>query len=262
MKKIICSVIAAILLFSRISYASGLGIVKKYAASTQRVMTVMYHLISEDPQLRNTYCITPNELENDIIYLKKNNYIFASVSEMDKVCAENPKKNVAVLTFDDGYESDYKYVLPILEKHNAKATFFIVGSMLNSPFYLTDSQLKKLADSPYAEIGNHSYELHKKSPAELISVYSELSETENIILDFQKNKSVLEKITAKPVTALSYPNGIYTYFINDALKSRGICNITVSTNEIQCFPPLSDRVLGRFNRSNLRTAENISWLLK
>ena len=261
MKKITSLLIILILIFmmTSSSYASGLRrLTGKINENNQKVITLMYHMVSEVPEYINTYCITPKALEEDILYLKENNYIFAFVNEIDVVCAANPNKNIAVLTFDDGYESDYNYVLPLLKKYNAKATFFVFSSMLNKPFYMTDNQLKELAASPYTEIGNHSYELHNKTPEEICKLYASYEKTEDIIKDFEKNKKILESITGKNITSLSYPNGIHTYYADNLLKKRKICNISITTNELKYSAPnYLNKPIGRYNRSDLRSVEDI-----
>ena len=245
------------MLFGTVANADGLSfITKRNASKKQKVAVLMYHMISEIPEYQNTYCISPEELEKDIIYFKNNNYIFAHLSEIDSVCKANPNKNVAVLTFDDGYESDYKYVLPLLKKHNAKATFFVFASQLDKPFYMTKSQLKALSESPYAIIGNHSYDIHNKTPREIRELYAYQKNSDMIVNDFSKNKSVLENITNKKITVLSYPNGIYNNTVDNYLKNKKICSVSVSTDEKPYSP--YNKIIGRYNRSNTRTAQNIA----
>jgi peptidoglycan/xylan/chitin deacetylase (PgdA/CDA1 family) len=38
----------------------------------------------------------------------------------------NPKKTYATIVFDDGYKDNIQYALPILDKHNVKASFYVV----------------------------------------------------------------------------------------------------------------------------------------
>lgn len=245
------------------AYTNPMRLIGKYSAGQQRVVTLMYHRISENISDKNTYCITPADLEEDIAFLKNKGYVFAKASELYAVCRANSGKNVALLTFDDGYESDFKYVLPLLEKYNVKATFFVIGSKIGKPYYMNEEELKTLSASPFAEIGNHSYEIHSKTVNELVNLYSQYSTTENIILDFQKNKEVLEKIIEKSVVSLSYPNGIHTYYADNALKSRRICNTTLSVNEIQYVSFSGEnQIIGRYNRSDKRKASDIENLLK
>lgn len=64
-------------------------------------------------------------------------------------------KPIITLTFDDGYESSYTNVLPILNKYGFKSTQFIVSDFINQPGSLTNAQIKSLYDAGN-EIGAHS----------------------------------------------------------------------------------------------------------
>lgn len=52
---------------------------------------------------------------------------------------ELPSKPI-LITFDDGYYSNYEYIYPILKKYNAKASIFVVtdriGKEINGIKYL------------------------------------------------------------------------------------------------------------------------------
>ena len=254
-KRFFILTIIIVLCFSFSSEASVVSdFLKREPVKDQKTVVIMYHMISENPKHINTYCITPKELETDINYLKENNYVFSCASEIEKMRKENPDKNIAVLTFDDGYESDYKYVLPILEKYDAKATFFVFSGMLGEAYYMNEKQLKVLSDSPLTEIGNHSYEMHNKTLEEIRKFYS----FNNLIYvekDFLKNKKSLEKIIDAPVKSLSYPNGIYTILIDNMLKEKGICQVSFSTQEI--LYSSASKVIGRYNRSDKRNVKEI-----
>ncbi len=254
MRKVILAIFF-IICFTSCVNANGLNLLyKKSFGVSKNILALMYHRISEKTDESNTYCISPKEFEKDIIYLKEKNYIFAFPDEIEKFLKLYPDKNIAMITFDDGYESDYKYALPVLEKHNAKATFFVIGSMIGDEYYLNEEQLKKLSASPCAKIGNHSYVLHKKGLDELISVFSEKKNSELILNDFKKNKDFLEEITNSSVEILSYPNSVYNLYIDSRLKNEKVCEISFSTEEKRFQ---TGKVIGRFNRSDKRSAEEI-----
>ncbi len=62
------------------------------------------------------------------------------------------EKKLVALTFDDGPSQHTARLLDALKKHNAKATFFIVGSRVNSS---SASLLKRMEDEGHV-VGNHS----------------------------------------------------------------------------------------------------------
>lgn len=144
------------------------------ALEEAEVPIVMYHLVTEKQKYIGKYGITPAELERDLQYLQANNY--TTVVMRDLIAFVNdgaplPEKPV-MLTFDDGNESDHRYVLPLLEKYDMKAVFAIVGEYSDkytaeaekhpTARYpnMTWSQIKELHESGRAEIQSHSWNLH------------------------------------------------------------------------------------------------------
>lgn len=213
---------------------------------SEKPLVLMYHKLSENAAEWSDFCTSPQNFESDIIFLKKAGYVFKTAAEL--VQKPTPKtQKVAVITFDDGYDSDYKYALPILEKHSVKATFFVVGSFVGTPGYLSEETLKKLSVSPFVEIGNHSYQLHKKNYAEI----TELQNGDNYreaVDDFERNTRYLETAIGKKVTSLSYPNGIYSEKVNAQIMSKDIA-ITFSTGG-ERFIYKGKTPVGRKNRGH------------
>lgn len=65
----------------------------------------------------------------------------------------DPKKPMIALTFDDGPGNRTGELLDVLEKYNARATFFVLGSRLNTT--KARKNLKKM-EAIGCEIGNHT----------------------------------------------------------------------------------------------------------
>lgn len=94
---------------------------------------LLYHRVSSldfDPQLLS---VTPEHFEEHVIYLKQN-YRVLSVSEFYEILVSKrrfPSKSV-LLTFDDGYADNYLNALPILERHNLQALFYVATATVNT----------------------------------------------------------------------------------------------------------------------------------
>lgn len=211
----------------------------------QRNISLMYHRLSENPADWGAFCTSPAQFENDLKVLKQEGYIFCTASELAEFARQGDfsRKRVAV-TFDDGYASDYIYALPALERQQAKASFFIIGNRLDTPDYLSSEQLKLLAASPLAEIGNHSYALHDVPYTALRRMYHTSEATSDIWNDFSKNKKLLETITGRRIVSLSYPSGIYSDAVDRQLKKE--YQTTISTKEYDITR--GDFPLPRYNR--------------
>ena len=250
MKKVICVFVclAAMLQGTVTTYAGERNPLVKRLRGTDgnSVLVLMYHRISKNDAEINDFCIKPEEFEKDVNLLCEKGYTFLTATELAECKRDTGEKFVAI-TFDDGYKSDYEYALPILKKYSAKATFFVFGGAIGRADYMTEKQLYELAQSPNAEIGNHSFEIHNKSILKVKQLYASGKNNQQIVNDFIKNKNVLEGITKKKITALSYPNGVYNFTVDSMLRENGTM-ITFSTEERIERLPFSNRVIGRFNR--------------
>ena len=220
------------------------------AEELPQYISLMYHKISEDEAEQGAFCISPEQFEADIRYLKEAGYTFCTTEDIALIEEKRSEKCVFI-TFDDGYESDFVYALPILRKYDAKATFFVIGSQIGKDDHITEKSLKKLAASKAAEIGNHTYAIHNKSLDEIRAMY-ENKEYAGIKDDFKKNKELLEKLTGTEVISASYPNGIWSQEADAAIRELGI-KATFTSDEM-LIKELSIP-FGRYNRDNERTPE-------
>jgi peptidoglycan/xylan/chitin deacetylase (PgdA/CDA1 family) len=168
-----------------------------------RLPILMYHNVSSNEELSSGLTIAVQKLENQFRYLVENEFTSFHLSELEKLTAV-PQKSV-VITFDDVTDNQLVYAVPLLEKYNLKATFFIPFSYIGKTDLWNEGkesimslqQLQQL-DSR-VELGLHSY-AHKK--------YADLSETE-INEDFEKCYQIIEQNDLKVYNALAYPYGNY-----------------------------------------------------
>jgi peptidoglycan/xylan/chitin deacetylase (PgdA/CDA1 family) len=107
------------------------------------------------PELeRNAYtlnkdlAITPEKLEEFILFFKQKGYVFISLDELadwleGKI---NLRQKFICLTFDDGYQDNLIYGLPLLKKHNVPATIYITNCLPNGAaimwWYLFENHVK------------------------------------------------------------------------------------------------------------------------
>ena len=116
---------------------------------------------------------------------------------------ELPKKPI-LITFDDGYYSNYKDIYPILKKYDIKASIFIVtdniGKKIDGKKYLSWEQYKAMQDSGLVEIFSHSkrHVFYDRLPVRTLND------------DVKESYEVIEKHLGKQdLKVFAYPYGAY-----------------------------------------------------
>lgn len=121
-------------------------------------------------------------------YLKEFNSYF--------IAPEGNKK--IYITFDAGYEAGYTpKILGVLEKHNVKATFFVVGTLMKS-----NPELIKQIDDEGHIVANHS--MHHPN-------MSKMSTMENFKKEIEPVEELYKEITGKEMKKFYRPpQGIFS----------------------------------------------------
>ncbi len=153
-----------------------------------------------------------------------------------------PEKPI-VLTFDDGYLSNYEDAFPVLGEYNMKATIFAIGVSIGKDTYKdTDhamtphfgaAEMQEMVDSGLISIQSHTYDMHQWPPFEdgndrvretlaQLPGESDADYEAAVKADIQQSQQAIEPITGEKVNALSYPEGAYGTLTMDALRSQGI----------------------------------------
>ena len=118
---------------------------------------------------------------------------------------------LVALTFDDGPHPKYtSLILDVLKKHNARATFFIVGERAeNLP------ELVARASKEGHSIGNHAYD-HTEFTCQ---------SDRGIISQINRTNKVIESITGESPMLLRPPLGARNKHIDELIKSQNMYNI-------------------------------------
>lgn len=178
---------------------------------------LLYHEFTEQEPLPSQYGVitTPQRFETDIQYLLAEGYTFISLTDLYAFHQGNralPKKTV-ILTFDDGYESNYTLIYPILKKYEIPATIFVVVSAMGNPGKLTWEQMLEMEQSGLVDIQSHSWK-HEDHSALSADVLNEYMWNAMDHLDAQLGK--------RKIPMFAYPGGRYTTLSQNIALSHGI----------------------------------------
>lgn len=129
-----------------------------------KMPVLAYHSVfSDEKDLTGDTDMVLEKFEKQMKWLHDNGYKTLTMDEFYKWKKgeyDAPRKSV-VLTFDDGTESFYKTIVPVLEKYDLNATVFVIFSRTNTPGYLTQEQIDGLKNSSVKiDVASHSYERH------------------------------------------------------------------------------------------------------
>ena len=190
------------------------------------VPILMYHKINPDRRSGGLGLrVPPQEFAWEMAYLKKNGYHtvdMGTVLNHYQNGAGIPKKPI-IITFDDGYQDNYLYALPILKKNGFTATVFVITNTIGG---FNDFDLKakiepknkmmnwseiRAMDANGITIGSHTLDhphLTKITP----------SEAKRQIIE---SKKLLEKGLGKRVRYFCYPYGDVNPAIVQWVKESG-----------------------------------------
>ena len=154
----------------------------------------MYHHIKPESN-KDDFTVTPEVFEKQVKYLISKKYNFIGLEDLN---TDKKIKKPVMITFDDGYIDNYKYVFPILKKYNIKAVvFLIVGRTGTDQDYLTWQQVFEMEKSGLVSFGSHG----------LTHTNIRRMEESLALKELKESKSILEAKLGHSVTAFCYPFG-------------------------------------------------------
>ena len=115
--------------------------------ATQQHLVLCFHGVTNNPNFKiNNRHMPVHEFDRLIRYIARN-YTVVSVDELfnqlENGTPKNKKKRIC-LTFDDGYLNNLTTALPILEKYQVPATFYIISEGIDNPDFLVWTDLLDL----------------------------------------------------------------------------------------------------------------------
>jgi peptidoglycan/xylan/chitin deacetylase (PgdA/CDA1 family) len=101
--------------------------------------------------------VEPPVFTAEIAALARNGYHAVSQAQLFHALFDGrplPPKPV-LITVDDGYVDDIKTILPVLQRHHMKATFYIITGRYREPGFVNPTEVRRLAAAGM-DIGAHT----------------------------------------------------------------------------------------------------------
>lgn len=221
-KKLLCAAVLALLLV-----LAGALLWSIYDAKG-RFTVLEYHDFTDDPAKATDYTMTTDALRRDLDWLRSHGYTTILPRELAAGrCGDGsplPEKAV-LLTFDDGYESNYTLAFPILREYGAKAAISLITARIDAekPGFLTWEQCREMAASGLVEFASHTNDLHISD--EVMGINRKDGETEEeyaarVFPDLETSIARIEDETGQDVTTFTYPLGDMEEWAEDFLREH------------------------------------------
>lgn len=174
------------------------------------VTVLNYHKVDN---MNIALSVLPDDFDKQMAYLKENNYHTINTDQLyDYMVNGTPlPENPILITFDDGYEDNYKNAYPILKKYGFTGTIFIITSFVGKyDNYLTWDQIKEMKANG---MDFQSHTVDHKSMTEL--TVPQLKD------ELVNSKQALDEQLNQDTKFMAYPTGTYNLYIAKLVKDAG-----------------------------------------
>ena len=244
---------------------------------TKDMPVLMYHNLSEEESTSST-TVSKGRFDEQMQALRDAGFTPVSPEEVSgyvKTGTPLPDKPI-MITFDDGYMSNYSLAYPILQNYNFKATIFVIGVSFGKTTYKETGQpitphfgadeATIMTDSGLISIQSHTYDLHNVEAFDdpfrtgVMRMMSESEEEYIAVLrnDYAKMQALLEDTGG--IKALSFPYGrasVLSTILFNELGCEMTFTIKEGINTLVKGMPQSLLELKRFNVTDDLTGEEL-----
>jgi peptidoglycan/xylan/chitin deacetylase (PgdA/CDA1 family)/glycosyltransferase involved in cell wall biosynthesis len=190
----------------------------------KEIPILAYHRVVESPSeagKHGIYVIREN-FDLQMRYLKKKKFTTLTFKDYLKLTEEQKKYGkYVILTFDDGYEDNYRLAFPILRKYGFKATIFLVADKKTNEWDRAQSsepEVRLLSKEEILEMKKYEIEFgsHTLTHPDLTKIPLEAAKKEI----FESKKKIEEIIQDKVIT-FAYPYGKLNQNLKEIVKQAG-----------------------------------------
>jgi peptidoglycan/xylan/chitin deacetylase (PgdA/CDA1 family) len=181
-----------------------------------KVPILVYHhirLTSDGSRGLRRMTVTAEVFGQQMKFLQDSGYhviTFSDLADYFEQGRELPTLPV-IITFDDGWVTQYENALPFLSKYRFPATFFVVTNYIGHPGFISWPQLQTLLTEGM-KIGSHSLS-HPR--------LAKIADPTLLWDQIYNSKVILESQLEVPVAVFAYPYGSYNTTAVDMVKAAG-----------------------------------------
>jgi peptidoglycan/xylan/chitin deacetylase (PgdA/CDA1 family) len=197
------------------------------------VPILLYHRFG--PTISDSMTIRTAIFESHLKYLRDNGYTVVSLRQLVNFRLGKglpPPPRSVVIVADDGHESIYTEMLPLIKKYRVPVTLFIYPSAIsNARYAMTWEQLREIKRTGLFEIQSHTY-WHPDFRKEKKRL-SNVEYVKFVEMQMKKSKDRLEKEFDSEVDMLAWPFGICDdWLISKAIEAGYVASFTIERHHV------------------------------
>lgn len=198
--------------YKKIIYENMVPLLGKIFKQKKLIRCIYYHNIVSDRKGDSFQDVELNKFKEQMLYLRNSGYETLLFKEIEEVQQQNDncKKHI-LITFDDGFRSNYELVFPLMKKLELKFCIFLrIDKIDNDDDYLTWDMIKEMHGSGLVSFGAHTY-------SHISSIEINPNNYKREVLSV--NRAIQEN-TGEPVEDFCFPYGYYNDEIIHFLLSK------------------------------------------
>lgn len=188
---------------------------------------LMYHdFVEGDGADCNDWTLPISRFREDLQWLSDHGYTAVLPSQL--AAGEPLPQRAVMITFDDGYESNYRLALPVLREFNVGAVISLIVNHIDhqDPGWLTWDMCREMSETGLVEFGSHTYEFHAgqgilRREGERRKAYEA-----RIFPDIEKSISMIQSEVGNEVIFFAYPHGTTDKWASDFLQDHFTVTVT------------------------------------
>lgn len=164
------------------------------------IPVIYYHDIVQEGSEYSYMRLSISAFKQQMNFLKENGFRPILFSEVTDNFLKGKTDKSILITFDDGYLSNYRIVFPIMEQLSFKFNIFLAAGLIDkNPEFLTWDMVREMSHSNIVEFGAHTYN-H-------LSAFQ--INQNNFDLEYKEANNIIENFTMKKVDDFCFPFGHY-----------------------------------------------------
>lgn len=181
------------------------------------IPVLMYHHIQPEDVAKTlgqtALTVDSGVFDTQMQYLAQNGYTTLFANDFINALINHtalPAKSV-VITIDDGYEDNYIYALPVLQKYGLRANIMLASGLMGNSNMLSWDEVRNLKSSGLIYFTNHTWSHYSigQGPQEKIEY------------EIDTAKAEIEQNTGQTVNVFTYPYGSISDNAIQTLQKKG-----------------------------------------